>query len=398
MNFKRTIPPVAAPISLTEFLSGLRGLSGKKGVDSLTEELKSYFSVDHIFLTNSGKAGLYVILSALKSLGRRRKVIVPSYTCFSVPSAVLLAGLDLEVCDIDLDTLDYNFSLLEEKIDEKTLCIVQNHLFGIPADLNRTKELIKGRGIFLVEDGAQAMGARCGEELAGTMGDVGFFSLGRGKPITSGTGGVILTGSGEIGKAVEEAYGSVRDEPLLSTLMNLFAVKMMLFFLHPSLYWIPAGLPFLGLGETRFYESFDVYRFEGSRAGLLKNWREKLERFHRGRVEKANYIGERLKPLFPSTDRLKNIPCLRYPLILKSGAHKDEVCRRAKEEGLGISPMYPSSLGALKELRNFVDLKECRVGERAAERLVTLPTHTLQREGDIEAHCALVEKVYKEMA
>ena len=72
------------------------------------------------------------------------------------------------------------------------------HLFGIPSDVDRTRRICEEKGIFLVEDAAQAMGVEHGGRKLGTLGDVGFFSLGRGKNISCGSGGIILTSSADI--------------------------------------------------------------------------------------------------------------------------------------------------------------------------------------------------------
>lgn len=115
-------------------------------------------------------------------------MIVPAYTCFSVPSAIVRAGLDVVLCDVEPETLDFNFTELEGLINEDVLCVAPTHLFGRPADVDRVKRLCEGKGIVVVEDAAQAMGGQSGGRLLGTLGDVGFFSLGRGRisPVAQG--------------------------------------------------------------------------------------------------------------------------------------------------------------------------------------------------------------------
>ena len=76
---------------------------------------------------------------------------------------------------------------------DETLCVLAIHLFGIPANLDRIKKLCRKKDIFIVEDAAQAMGGEYKGGMLGTIGDVGFYSLGRGKNITCGSGGIIVT-------------------------------------------------------------------------------------------------------------------------------------------------------------------------------------------------------------
>src|SRR5207245_5662503 len=98
---------------------------------------------------------------------------------------------------------------------DDTLCVVPTHLLGLPSDVERVKDLCEGKGTFVVEDAAQAMGLKHGDHLAGSLGDVSFFSLGRGKNITCGSGGIILTNSDSIAKSIQNEYQQLTPEPLL---------------------------------------------------------------------------------------------------------------------------------------------------------------------------------------
>jgi len=113
MKIQRTIPPAAAPVDLMSILHGIAGFfMGKRYIKKVESEIKSYFGVNHVFLVSSGKAGLALILQALKSLHpERNEVLIPAYTCFSVPSAIIKAGLKVSLCDIDPSTLDFDYEL-----------------------------------------------------------------------------------------------------------------------------------------------------------------------------------------------------------------------------------------------------------------------------------------------
>ena len=94
-------------------------------------EIREYFGSESVFLVSSGKAALVLILHALSSLRSRRKVLIPAYTCYSVPSAIVRSGLEIVLCDVNPDTLDFNYDRLEFLADEETLCVIPTHLFGI---------------------------------------------------------------------------------------------------------------------------------------------------------------------------------------------------------------------------------------------------------------------------
>ena len=87
---QRTLPPAATPIYLKDIINGFKGLTnGQKEITRFESELKKYYKVKHCFLVSSGKAALIIILKALHELHpERNEVLIPAYTCYSVPSAI----------------------------------------------------------------------------------------------------------------------------------------------------------------------------------------------------------------------------------------------------------------------------------------------------------------------
>ncbi len=114
-------------------------------LDAATEELRRTLGVEHAWLVSSGRAALTLILRALAELSGRSRVIIPAYTCYSVPAAIVRAGLDIVPCDIDAATLDFAYEELEARLSEApALCVVSTHLFGLPADVERARRLVRG--------------------------------------------------------------------------------------------------------------------------------------------------------------------------------------------------------------------------------------------------------------
>src|SRR5207248_8617062 len=135
---------------------------------------------------------------------------------------------------------------LAAAITDRTLCVVAHHLFGIASAIDRIHERCCRAGAFVVEDAAQAMGVEMNGRKLGTLGDVGIFSLGRGKNITCGSGGIIVTSNGRIGAALAREHARLRPPSCLEQLAEFVRIVMMTIFIRPSLYWIPAALPWLG--------------------------------------------------------------------------------------------------------------------------------------------------------
>jgi perosamine synthetase len=395
MRVQRTIPPAAAPIKAADLLHGAAGIFFPEGyAGRLESEIKKYFKVRHVFLVSSGKAALTLILLALKSLSDRRQVVIPAYTCFSVPSAIVKAGLEVTLCDIDPVSFDFDYKLLPEVMTSKTLCVVPDHLFGIPSDMERLVGLCKDQGVFVVEDAAQAMGGRYKGKMLGTVGDVGFFSLGRGKNITCGSGGVIVTNSDTIANAIAAHYCNLREQGIASVLKNFFQLLLMSVFIRPSLYWLPAGLPFLKLGETVFHKDFPIEKLSKKKAGILRHWQNRLDRSNRTRAETAIYWEKNLQM---KSSHHATIPYLRLPVLMGRSEITDRIYSLSQKKGLGISTMYPTPVNEIEELKVTFNGKDFPSAKMVAERLLSIPTHHLLSEEDKESICKLFhEAVFQE--
>src|SRR5882762_10453868 len=172
MRIGRTLPPAATPIGVREIVSGVCGIfRGRKELDRFRSELKEHFGVKHCFLVSSGKAAFTLILLTLKELfPDRDEVLIPAFTCYSVPSSVVRAGLRIRLCDLRPDSLDFDFAQLSAMLSEappsqpearlaggaressvdtrdaagssrastkRVLAVVPTHLFGYPADVAR---------------------------------------------------------------------------------------------------------------------------------------------------------------------------------------------------------------------------------------------------------------------
>lgn len=383
MRIGRTIPPAAAPLCWSDLWHGVAGMfSGGRSIHALEEEIRRHFGVRHVLLVSSGTAALTLTLKALKSLSRRNEVVIPAYTCFSVPAAVVRAGLRPVLCDIDPATFDFDHALLEQTLTADTLCVVAHHLFGIPSDIEGIRALCAARGIFVVEDAAQAMGAEDKGRRLGTLGHVGIFSLGRGKNITCGSGGVMLTSSDEVAGAVGRHCRHVEAPAPAQVLKDFLQLVLMAVFIRPSLYWIPAALPFLRLGQTIYPREIPLKRLSGMKAGLLRNWRSRLARSNRIRSEAATYFSQRLS--FPLPHGPSH-PYLRLPVLVASAKERERIHALSQERGLGLSVAYPTSINEIPEIRVTLNGQRFPSAQRVAERLLTIPTHHWLSEKDKRA-------------
>jgi perosamine synthetase len=385
VKVRRAIPPTAAPVSAGDLFRGFSAMAAEEILGKLEQEMGEYFGAESVFLVSSGKAALTLILKGLATLSPRRNVVIPAYTCYSVPSAILKAGLTIVLCDVDPDTLDFDFSGLDRLVDEKTLCVLPTHLFGVPSDVDRVRRICGKKGIFVVEDAAQAMGVVHEGRKLGTLGDVGFFSLGRGKNITCGSGGIILTSSREIAESIRTLHGGLGNEPAGEYARSIIETVLMKPFLNPSLYWLPNGMPFLRIGESRFLPDFPMNRMSRFKAGVLVTWRVRMEEQNRCREMNGRHFVDALGLREEGRIYSRTISFLRFPVVAETPKGKADACVSLGH--LGVSPMYPRSVNQIDELQEHFAGSAYPGAERIADTLFTLPTHVLLAERDRRIVC-----------
>jgi dTDP-4-amino-4,6-dideoxygalactose transaminase len=384
MRIGRTLPPAAAPLAWGDLWHGAAAIvSPERSLSALEAEIRRELGVRHVFLVSSGTAALSLALLALRSLSPRSEVLIPAYTCFSVPAAVRKAGLRPVLCDIEPTTFDFDRALFEKALGADTLCVVAHHLFGVPSDVEQIRALCQERGIFVVEDAAQAMGVESRGAKLGTLGDVGIFSLGRGKNITCGSGGLIVTNSDRIAEAVGRQWRHLEPPPLAEVLKDLARLVFMAIFIRPRLYWIPAALPFLRLGQTIFPRDIPLRRLSGIKAGLLHDWRSRLARSNRIRSETAGYFTRRLA-LGPGSAPAAH-PYVRLPVFAANPEERKRILSRSQARGLGLSAAYPTPVNEIPEIAAAFNGARFPSARRVAERLFTIPTHAWLSEKDKRA-------------
>jgi perosamine synthetase len=397
MRIARSLPPAAAPYGPRELAAGLGGvLQGHKARERFQAELKRYFGVRHCFLVNSGKSALTLILLALKDLHPDRDAVVfPAFTCYSVPASVLRAGLEIRLCDLAQDSLDLDPARLADVLSASRtpIAVVPTHLYGIASDVERIRQVVSDRSVTIVEDAAQAMGEERDGRKLGTLGDVGFLSLGRGKALSTVEGGIILTDRDDIAEAVERRVRGCAEYGLAGLLGLVVKAAALMLFVHPRLFWIPRSLPFLRVGDTVFEADFPMLQMSPFQAGMAANWVQRLGRMRRARAAHSAAWLKRLGGMARAGACIATSPeggLLRFPLRVRDADRRRRLICAGARDGSGIALGYPESINRIPELRGKLDARAFPVAERCAREIVTLPTHQYLTERDMARVSALV--------
>ena len=166
-------------------------------VQKLEQDWCNYYDVNHSVSMNSATSGLYASIGAL-GIGYGDEVITSPFTMSACAAGIMVYGAIPIFADIQLETGCLDPQSIENNITERTKAILVIHQFGIPADMDPIMELASKYNLKVIEDCAQAHGAKYKGRYVGTIGDIGVFSLNVNKTIQSGEGAVCTTNDDNI--------------------------------------------------------------------------------------------------------------------------------------------------------------------------------------------------------
>lgn len=164
--------------------------------------IEDNFKCQKALLVHSGTAALE-LAAIMCNLEPGDEVIMPSYTFVSTANAFVLRGAKPVFVDIRPDTLNINEKLIEEAITSKTKAIAPVHYAGVACEMDTIMKIAKKHNLLVIEDAAQAFGAKYKGKQLGTIGDMGCFSFHETKNIMSGEGGAFVTNNAEYAERAE---------------------------------------------------------------------------------------------------------------------------------------------------------------------------------------------------
>ena len=161
-------------------------------VEAFEEKFAALCGVDHAVAVCNGTAALHLALLAL-GVSPGDEVVVPSLTYVATASAISYCAAKPVFVDSEPATWNLDPQAVEAAVTPRTVGIVAVHLYGHPADMDALRSIARRHGLFLLEDAAQAHGARYRGNPVGSLGDAGTFSFFGGKLVTTGEGGMVIT-------------------------------------------------------------------------------------------------------------------------------------------------------------------------------------------------------------
>jgi dTDP-4-amino-4,6-dideoxygalactose transaminase len=189
---------IAAVVERNQFVLGPE-------VAAFEQEWAAYCGTDHAVGTASGTAAIRLVLEAL-GVGPGDEVIVPAATFIASALPVLHLGARPRLVDCEPETSTLDPALVEDALTERTKAIVAVHLYGQPADLEPLGRLADAAGVALIEDAAQAHGARYRGRLIGSFGRAACFSFYPSKNLGAfGDAGAVVTNDGELAEWIRRS-------------------------------------------------------------------------------------------------------------------------------------------------------------------------------------------------
>ncbi len=246
-----------------EYIKQAHNLSQLAGDGFFTKKCKKWLEINtntnSALLTNSCTAALE-IAAILADIKNGDEIIMPSYTFVSTANAFVLRGGKPVFVDIDPNTLNIDYKLIERYINEKTKAIVPVHYAGFSCEMDEIIKISKKYNLLIIEDAAQGVMSKYKSRALGSIGDLGCYSFHETKNIISGEGGAILINN----KDFEERAHYIRDKGTNRSLFNKGKID--------KYSWVDIGSSFLPGELTAAFLFAQMEKAEEITKNRLKIW------------------------------------------------------------------------------------------------------------------------------
>lgn len=377
----RWVPPVHSPLGPRALWRGaaaalFRG-AHRRAQQEIDQWVRETYAPTSWAWLDSGTSALRVALELAVLERPTRRIALPAYGCYDLATACDGARVEATLYDVDPVTLGPEWSSLERVLEGGVEAVVVVHQYGVPVDLNRVRASTVRHGATLIEDAAQGTGGQYAGRPLGAHGDLAVLSFGRGKGLTAGGGGALLAHADSFTVPVREVSQRLappaRGGPALLKSVVHWALA------RPSLYWIPAGLPFLGLGQTVYQPAHPVGAMSRSGAGILSRTTQlgavagAARRASAGAWHRALAGTNAIRIPVPPPGGEPGY--LRIPVLASPAARAQLLGAAGRREGL--APGYPGSLANLAgfEHRSVDQTGRGSGSQVIAHEMVTLPAH-----------------------
>lgn len=313
-------------------------------VAAFEEEFSQIVDGRHSVAVNSGTSALHLALIAI-GIKPGDEVIVPSFTFAATANSVRLAGGVPVFVDIDPATFCIDPAAVEAAITDRTRAVMPVHLYGHPADMDALTPIATRHGLQIVEDAAQAHGAKLHGTPVGAFGAAAAFSFYPTKNMTSGEGGMITTPCAHI----ERMCRLLRNQGMEQRYKNeVIGFNTRMTDIHAA------------IGRVQLAKLADWTATRQANAKFLDE----------------NLTGVVTPPVAEGAEHVYHQYTIRVP-----GHDQSAFAAALLDGGVGSGVYYPIPVHQLPSFGLTIDLPET---ERAAAEVLSLPVHPALSQADLE--------------
>lgn len=325
----------------------------------LEEKIAKYLGVKYVVTTASGTDALTLSLKALE-LKADDEVLVPANVYPSI-FGIALSGVQIKLCDVDPNTLNISLETIKKVVTPKTKVIVAVHLYGNPVNIEPIINFAKKRGIYLIEDLAQAIGAKYKNKNVGSFGNLSILSFYPTKNLAAfGDGGAATTSNTKLYKR-----------------LNLLRMY----------------------GEVSRYRSEMIghnSRFDEIQAGILLSQLSSLETMNKRRRQIAQIYLNKIKDLplefAEETTSGKSV----YHLFVILTKKRDKLAKFLKEKNIETGIHYPIPIHLTKSFKHLGYQKgDFPVSEQASKHVLSLPIHPFLTDEQVLYMCSSIREFFR---
>jgi len=363
VDLKRTHDPVREDLhrAAIEVIDSGRYIGGE-AVSRFESEMSATLDGQEVCGVSCATMGLFSALKAC-GIGPGDEVITTVHTAIATAEAISLTGARVVFCDLEPGYFFLSPGEVEHRITARTRAIIPVHLYGQPADMDPILDLAARRGLIVIEDCAQAQGARYRGRPVGTLGDLAVFSFFPSKNLGGfGDGGAVTGRDRDLVKRVRVFSDHGRESKYLHLIEGINS------------------------------------RLDAIQAALLRVLLPRLEDWNAHRRAAAGWYAEGLAPLsqvvipavLPDT-----LPA--YHLYVVLVPDRDALQKYLEENGIGTGVHYPRPLN-LQPAYEHMGHKEGTFprAEYACRHMLSLPMHSSITREEVDYVCQTIRRFFEE--
>jgi len=375
-------PTAGTPYNFAEIARSALGLAENRKIqDDFCRSLQHFLGIENLLLVNSGTTACFLLLELFKKIRtaeKRNEIILPAYTAPSLLLPIRAAGLTAVLVDVDPQTFNLDIHKLLLAVTPQTLAIMPIHMFGLPVDVQKICEAVAGEGIYVVEDAASSLGSRIGGRQTGAVAPFGFYSLNRGKNVSTLAGGIMVWKDSQYSELLNELVAGL---PPVSRQTEFI---MWLKFLGLSIAVRPLGYTLLSHIVSKFkyttlHTHFDSFAYTDMQAAIGKCLWRRIDELSDRRIEN----GRRLLQVFANRPEF-TIPQIlpdaraafnQFPVIVHDLNLRHRLQEKLLEAGLETTLLYEKPLHHIFPELNPRTYDSFPNATYLAEHLLLIPPH-----------------------